>query len=163
MNEMGLDQQARFFPTPASRDYRTPNKVSYQDRGGVNKGEQLQNFVAHSLPALTIPDGPTSSGNFPTSLQPSQPFHRQGTLRAILRGSDLAVFQGADGEESESSLRLKYAWLSLRESHGRKRLSPKFVEWLMGFPLGHTIAGSPSLEPRNGSEACAIPKSWIEP
>ncbi|HLG97208.1 MAG TPA: hypothetical protein VKX49_12925 [Bryobacteraceae bacterium] len=31
-DEMGLDQQARMFPTPSARDYRTPNKSSYQDR-----------------------------------------------------------------------------------------------------------------------------------
>ena len=80
--EMGLDQQARYFPSPAARDYRTPNKRTYQERGGRTKGEQLQNFVEHSLPAPTIPDGSESS--------PS------GQI-----------------------------------SH---RLSPRFVEWLMGFP-----------------------------
>lgn len=66
-NEMGLDQQARFFPTPATRDFRMPNKGSYQERSGTTKGEQLQNFVAHSHPAPAIPDGPTSSSKDPTS------------------------------------------------------------------------------------------------
>ena len=84
--EMGLDQQARHFPTPAARDYRTPNKRTYQERGGRFKGEQLQNFVEHSLPAPTIPDGQISSESGP-----------------ILH-----------------------------------RLSPRFVEWLMGFPPGWT-------------------------
>lgn len=87
VNEMGLDQQARFFPTPASRDYRTPNKQSYQERSGTKKGEQLQNFVAHSLPAPAIHAGPTSCANGPTS---------------------------------------------------RRRLNPRFVEWLMGFPVTWT-------------------------
>jgi hypothetical protein len=52
------------WPTPASRDYRSPNAESYEDRGGGTKGEQLQNFVAHrfsSPPAQPIPDGPESS------------------------------------------------------------------------------------------------------
>ncbi len=87
-DEMGLDQQARtFFPTPASRDYRTPNSKPYSDRGGGSKGEQLQNFVAHSLPAQATPGGPPSSANGPTL---------------------------------------------------PRRLNPRFVEWLMGFPIGWT-------------------------
>lgn len=88
-DEIGLDQQARFFPTPAQRDYRTPNKKSYQDRGGETKGEQLQNFVAHSLPDQTIPDGPPSLESGPTSR---------------------------------------------RQSTSKKRLNPRFVAWLLGFP-----------------------------
>lgn len=56
-DEMGLDQQARLFPTPNARDYRTPNKRSYQERSETSKGEQLQNFVEHSLLAPEIPDG----------------------------------------------------------------------------------------------------------
>jgi hypothetical protein len=86
-DEMGLDQQARFFPTRGARDYRTPNSKSYQDRGGGMKGEQLPNFVAHSLPAPPIQDGLKSSEKDRTS---------------------------------------------------RRRLNPRFVEWLMGFPIGWT-------------------------
>jgi len=86
-DEMGLDQQARFFPTPASRDYRTPNATSYQERSQTAKGEQLQNFVAHSLPVPPAQTGPESSESAPTL---------------------------------------------------RRRLNPRFVEWLMGFPIGWT-------------------------
>lgn len=75
------------WPTPEQRDYRTPNKRSYQERSGTTKGEQLQNFVAHSRQVPAIPDGPTSSAKDPTS---------------------------------------------------RRRLNPRFVEWLMGFPPGWT-------------------------
>lgn len=67
VEEMGLDQQARFFPTPAVVDYKTPNlkKRSAWKRG--KSGEQLHNFVEHSLPALLIPDGQKSSGALPGS------------------------------------------------------------------------------------------------
>lgn len=85
--EMGLDRQARFFPTPAARDYRTPNRKPLRERCGGLKGERLQNFVAHSLPVPTIEDGPVSSTSGPGS---------------------------------------------------RRRLNPRFVEWLMGFPIGWT-------------------------
>lgn len=70
-DEMGLDQQARFFPTPAALDYRSPNKRSYQERSGTTKGEQLQNFVEHSLPDPQTQDGAPSSARDPTSPQHS--------------------------------------------------------------------------------------------
>ena len=37
------------WPTPASRDYRYPNRVSYQERSGTKKGEQLNNAVGGAL------------------------------------------------------------------------------------------------------------------
>ena len=39
----------KLHPTPASRDYRSPNAKPYADRGGGKKGEQLQNFVGGQL------------------------------------------------------------------------------------------------------------------
>lgn len=59
------------WPTPASRDYRSPNAESLEDRGGGKKGEQLANFVAHhfSLPqAQPTNAGPGSSPPRRTSL-----------------------------------------------------------------------------------------------
>jgi hypothetical protein len=40
------------WPSPASRDYRSPNLLSYQEMGGGKKGEQLQNFVEHRFSSL---------------------------------------------------------------------------------------------------------------
>jgi hypothetical protein len=40
---------ARMYPTPAARDYRSPNKKTYAERGGGTKGEQLPNFVGGLL------------------------------------------------------------------------------------------------------------------
>lgn len=37
------------LPTQASRDYRSPNKKSFKDRGGGTKGEQLPNHVGGLL------------------------------------------------------------------------------------------------------------------
>jgi hypothetical protein len=37
------------WPTPASRDYRHPNKKPYSERGGGSKGEQLPNAVGGAL------------------------------------------------------------------------------------------------------------------
>lgn len=47
------------WPTPASRDYRTPNSSSLAERGQGTKGEQLPNYVEHhfSHPVLSTLDG----------------------------------------------------------------------------------------------------------
>lgn len=73
VGEMGLDQQARFFPTPAAGDYRTPNDQTRLERNGNLKGEQLRNFVAHSLPDLPTPDGPEFSPSSPSLPQRLNP------------------------------------------------------------------------------------------
>lgn len=47
-----LSDQSQAWPTPASRDYRTPNSKESEDRRFATtmkgKGQQLQNFVEHS-------------------------------------------------------------------------------------------------------------------
>ena len=59
LERLTLTGQAQRWPTPASRDYRTPNSKSLADRGQGTKGEQLQNFVEHhfSHPVLSTLDG----------------------------------------------------------------------------------------------------------
>ena len=59
MERLTLTGQAQQWPTPASRDYRTPNSQSLQERGQGSKGEQLPNFVEHhfSPPVLSTIDG----------------------------------------------------------------------------------------------------------
>jgi hypothetical protein len=70
---MPLTVAAASWPTPASRDYRSPNLKSYDSRGGGAKGEQLQNFVAHHFSplALAAANGLPSSSTAPGSPQPS--------------------------------------------------------------------------------------------
>lgn len=71
-----LQAQVQNWPTPASRDYRSPNLETYEERGGGAKGEQLQNFVAHRFslpPDQATPDGATSSSDGPTSPQRLNP------------------------------------------------------------------------------------------
>jgi len=42
------------LPTPASRDYRFPNKTSYQERHNNTKGEQLPNHVGGPLNPMWV-------------------------------------------------------------------------------------------------------------
>lgn len=134
-DEMGLDQQARMFPTPASRDYRTPNKRSFQERSGTTKGEQLQNFVEHCLgspPAPPTPDGPPSSESAPTSrrLWPTPDTAASGGCKPTA-GTDLETQKRPDGTKAQ--VRLQHL-----TDQGKRRLNPRFVEWLMGLPIGWT-------------------------
>ena len=79
-DEQGLDQQARFFPTPQAQDAKNVKATSGRH------ATDLSGVVA-SLPVPQTPDGPQSSESAPTS---------------------------------------------------RRRLNPRFVEFLMNFPIGWT-------------------------
>lgn len=37
------------WPTPANRDWRSPNRLPYSERGGGKKGEQLPNAIGGQL------------------------------------------------------------------------------------------------------------------
>ena len=66
-NEMGLDQQARFFPTPSARDW----KSGQASDATMEKNARPLNEIAERFPSLPpdpqTNDGPPSSGNGPTS------------------------------------------------------------------------------------------------
>jgi hypothetical protein len=179
-DEMGLDQQARMFPTPASRDYRTPNLKPGSERGMGTKGEHLQNFVEHQLPDWKREEmeqigthtcgecGTVYQGNMSTSCPTCQTF-TSGTVTyppsppapATLDGplsspQDLTLPQQWRSPTacSENSLRGAGQDSATRADQGhavnlqdqvatfaqtkgtRRRLNPRFVEWLMGFPVG---------------------------
>lgn len=125
-DEMGLDQQARFFPTPAGRDYRTPNREPRTDRVGPKAGEQLQNFVEHCLDSrqgqATL-DGLTSSENDQTSLQLWPTPRREPGTHSVV-----------NGKRYETSLE----YVVREQKDETRRLNPRFVEWLMGFPITWT-------------------------
>jgi hypothetical protein len=125
-DEMGLDQQARFFPTPSARDYRTPNREAAQH------ANQLPNFVAHSLPAPQTTDGPKSSESALTSrrLWPTPDTAASGGCKATA-GTDLETQKRPDGTKAQ--IRLQHL-----TDQGKRRLNPRFVEFLMGLPIGWT-------------------------
>ena len=45
----GLSTAVQRWPTPASRDFRHPNALSFAERGGETKGEQLPNAIGGPL------------------------------------------------------------------------------------------------------------------
>lgn len=64
ITEQGMGAIAKTWATPAARDYRAPNELSYQERGGGAKGEQLSNQVVHSFPQ----DEPTTDNGLDSLL-----------------------------------------------------------------------------------------------
>ena len=52
--DLMLPSAAVQWTTPASRDHRTPNSKSLQERGHGSKGEQLPNFVDHHFLRLVL-------------------------------------------------------------------------------------------------------------
>mgnify|MGYP003335221662 FL=1 len=60
-DEQGLDQQARFFPTPAARDGKGANGEEHLENGTGRKHlDQLPNFISHSF--RLDPETPTDGG-----------------------------------------------------------------------------------------------------
>lgn len=114
------------WPTPASRDYRTPNSASYQERSGTTKGEQLVNFVAHNWPTPTVQDGDSSGGW--GCIARGNRSHSLTTATSLHQGLPMP-----DGPPSSTPTRGSRPPLTLR-------LNPYFVEWLMGWPAGWTVA-----------------------
>jgi hypothetical protein len=114
------------FPTPASRDHRTPNKKSYAERGGESKGEQLQNFVEHSLEGEVWRTPNTRD------------FHAGGPRPDAQRQISL-VDQASTWVNSPPDPTIPDGPTSSGSAQtSRRRLNPRFVSWLMGFPLTWT-------------------------
>lgn len=139
--------------------WQTPAADSFRSRGGDRKDEMgldQQARYLFSLPDHPIHDGPQSSPITPGLRRLSALSLHRGTLRRILRNGELNASLGEEGAQNGSSLHLRSFWLALRESHGRKRLSPAFVSWLMGFPIQHTETPYRTPMPKSGSEGCEI-------
>lgn len=103
------------WPTPTERDYRYPNKRSYQDRFGHKKGEQLNNLTAHLAAGWTSPTAQDSEAS--GSRQAGSSAHSGFSLTDQARG-DFGT--GRTGSRAATASGVV--------------LNPAFSLWLMGFP-----------------------------
>jgi len=133
-----LTNQAMLFPTPAARDWRTPNSEESQDRRKEKmgaSGQQLQNYVEHHCQSIRPGlDNSTSGGEYSTS----PPNSNRPSLR-----TEMQCLLTQDGPIDFSLL------ASIVERVGRpaaRRLNTLFVEWLMGWPTGHTACDVAEME-----------------
>ena len=118
-----LATDAQTWPTPAARDHKGENGPDHMTNGtGRLHLDQLPNAVAFlfSHPdQVTPPHGPTLS-----------------QLRRIwrpLRASLIASHGRA-------------VWRRLWKGRNKRRLNPGFVEWLMGWPIGHALCACSETE-----------------
>lgn len=150
--QTGIGQMVDNWPPPASRDHKGENGPEHLTNGtGRLHLDQLPNAVAflYSRPApVTAPHGPLSwpqtlivrhllraamsspprsisrPYSTPTRRQPSNPHY--------------AAWRAAQGWQRWSARRRNW-W-------ERRRLSPAFVTWLMGWPTGHALCACSATE-----------------
>lgn len=142
---MPLTAAAKDWPTPASRDWRAPNSQDSQDsqdkrNADSARGQQLPNFVEHVL-AETWGTPSTMDARGRTYTRDGG---RKGEERPALAGQAESLScqsipqvpgSASDGPPSSPT------------SPSSLRLSPEFVEWLMGWPPGWTIPSPGSMRP----------------
>jgi hypothetical protein len=121
-HEMGLDKQARigFWQTPLARDgIKAPTPAV--DLASVKKG-RYKNLNAQIADSWQTP--------LAKHAKPSLRAEENCTPRSLLTQVSRFSLQGQairNGSESSRS-----------DPILRRRLNPRFVEWLMGFPIGWT-------------------------
>ncbi len=115
-----LTGQAQQWPTPASRDYRTPNSQSLQERGQGTKGEQLPNFVEHrfSHPVLSTLDGRPLSPTGRTLPRRLNPAFACWLMGWPIWWTNPALTSCARSEMASYRCRLQWQLLSLCGGHG---------------------------------------------
>ena len=128
--------QAKKWPTPAARDEKGANSETHclETGAGRKHMDQLPNFIAHGI-------GPWAKGEYPT---PSAT--RYGTSQNEGEVPHERPSAGTPSLETWASSRQD---LMTTKSGGEssaptptspQRLNARFVEWLMGLPIGWTEA-----------------------
>lgn len=161
-------KQANQWPTPAGRDVKGTNDPSHLDRStGSKRLDRLPNYVSHCFPLApqTSTLGGESSESTPASPPPSW---------ATPAGADAIGSTGGTTEKGGGKCLRKDA--SRFVGTTKRRLSPRFVEWLMGWPRDFTqcsiardgsdflgMASCPSKQPQPSSASrpyCSMVKRW---
>ena len=124
-DEMGLDQQGRNWATPRTSDHKGSGPEGSKSHQHMLDRDylcaQIQSFHP-SLPAPATPAGPPSSESGPTSRQLwASPRADQGASHKATPGGQSVATQAEECYPQE-----------------KRRLNPRFVEWLMGFPISWT-------------------------
>ena len=136
--QVQLVDAVKDWPTPASRDYRTPNSQDSQDRRNAEstRGQQLPNFVEHVLPTTWGTPSTMDAKDRTYSWDGGE----KGAERPTLNGQAEAFPSIPQARPTASS-----GAPSSPAGPSSLRLSPEFVEWLMGWPPGWTIQRPGSL------------------
>jgi hypothetical protein len=130
-HEMGLDQQARigFWQTPMARDgIKAPTPAV--DLASVKKGH-WKNLNAQIAEQFWI-SPQARDGKEAANLRPEMARVERGGVRSLVaRVGEFLISR--HGQEIQSG-----SGCSGSDPILHRRLNPRFVEWLMGFPIGWT-------------------------
>lgn len=120
-----LSGQAEHWPTPASRDFRTPNSQESQERRNHTGGEQLPNFVEHhfSHQARTTLNGQGLSPTGPTSRRRLNPAFGCWLMGWPIWWTSPALINCAKSEMESYRFRLQSHLLSLCAEPGVEPMS----------------------------------------
>jgi hypothetical protein len=136
-DEMGLDQQGRNWITPNARDWKSETGSEHNTWNKTPNLSRQVYRVSHQAPM--IPDGPTSSANGQTSRRHwYTPSGNPSGMYA--EGQETMNSRTARLGRSEASVGCTLANQAVKtiQSGVSRRLNPRFVEWLLGLPIGWT-------------------------
>jgi hypothetical protein len=154
--EVGADL---FWPTPASRDHRAPNSQDSQDsqdrrNADSARGQQLPNFVEHvwGTPSTMDARGRTYTRDRGVKGLERPALTGQAEQFSTFPSTRPAPASASDGAPSSPT------------SPSSLRLSPEFVEWLMGWPPGWTIPepGALRREPTVSAPPATAWSHWLQ-
>jgi DNA (cytosine-5)-methyltransferase 1 len=136
MHGVGLSDYVRMWPTPTSRDW----KGAYSEKSQKKKFRNLlPDAVKRSWPTPRASDAENAS----KSRRDSNAQLREAVQRPHLWPTPQASDNRDRGNMSSGAIKRrvgkgKQIMLSQSVSHTSGALNPMWVEWLMGYPLGHT-------------------------
>jgi hypothetical protein len=136
-DEMGLDQQGRNWITPNARDWKSETGSEHNTYDKTPNLSRQVYRVSH--PAPEIPDGPNCSENAQTSRRHwYTPSGNPSGMYA--EGQETMNSRTARLGRSEASVGCTLANQAVKtiQSGESRRLNPRFVEWLLGLPIGWT-------------------------
>jgi hypothetical protein len=142
--QVGLENQARQWPTPRSRDHKGGGPTVIR-KDGKSRMDQLDYNAEHGF---SHPDQ-AISGLGALSFDQRRTLHRLLADLGLFKrpGSISRPYSVPSRSAPTNPLRAQYQiaqsysiWCKKRNQHWQaKRLNPQFVEWLMGWPTGHAL------------------------
>lgn len=153
--QVGLEDQVKQWPTPAARDHKGSLPLDARDRTMGTLDEAAERRFR-----CTPPDRPTHAGRACSILTPcsSPPLtaYGSGPLRA-----EISVYRRWSGNRCATVETGAAGWRGTWIRKPRAALNPRFVEWLMGWPIGWTgcaspVTGSTRYKQRMRTELCRL-------
>jgi hypothetical protein len=130
-----LVTEAANWPTPMSRDHRSGSAVKSDEELWGTKGRPLERVATSDFPSLH-PDLPIPGGEPSLTPIPLPPLPSDGSISGPLLAEISALRRWSTRSGGAAG------WRGTWTRRPRRQLSPRFVEWLMRWPIGWSGFGS---------------------